>query len=258
MCDGPEFIYKYMTFERFVEMVEKEKLYLTRVDCWEDVFEGAAIKKLLEDVTVVLSYSSSQITLLKKAIFHSLYAQSWCSDNRESDAMWRIYSPNSTGVRVKFKREDIGAKIKKIEDHGMEVMTPFLVKYDSAMSYAFDVTIIDSLFEHISSTLECKRPAFEHEHEYRFVMIYKTELECIKCFIKAHHVDNDDKIIKMFINSKEPVISYNIDMADLREVLLDPRATKYFEATFKMYCKNRQFKNMNIDFKKSMLYTLNA
>ena len=59
-----------MSFERFVEMVEKQQLYLTRVDCWEDVFEGVAIKELLGNFHVALSYSQPQITLLKRALFH--------------------------------------------------------------------------------------------------------------------------------------------------------------------------------------------
>lgn len=111
-------IYKYMSFEKFVEMVEEEQLYLTRIDLWEDLYEGSIINRLFENLSMK-PLTPNQKELLKNLIFHSLYAQSWCGDKNESDAMWRIYSPNCTGVRIKFDSEEIYKNIEIVNGKGM-------------------------------------------------------------------------------------------------------------------------------------------
>lgn len=254
MCNEPEFIYKYMSFERFIEMSEKQKLYLTRIDCWQDVFERFIITYLSRKMEMRLNFNHNQVELLCRAIVHSLYAQSWCSSSVESDAMWRIYSPNATGIRVKFRRDDIYHAID-ITNENIIQEPPFFVEYTNQIPMNRGATL-GGLLKNITYGLKYKRLAFKHENEYRFVVTYKAELELLESIINDGHSDDWETLIEVFAAAKPPVIQYDICIDRLKEALLDPRAATYSTEMFNSYCQNRNFDDMKIVFGKSKLYTL--
>ena len=249
-------IYKYMSFEQFISMVEMKKLHLTRIDCWEDVYEGYFIKELFKERLLLLEFSPKQLDLLKTCLLRCLYAQSWCSQDGESDAMWRIYSSNNNGVRIKFSQETIQKNIQGIDRREIKVEPLFKIDYEDKIPVAKKIKSTD-LLDNITYPLKYKRTAFKHEAEYRFAAYFPAEITYVQKLVKS----NDAKIlnkdlIQAFTDSKERTISYNIDIESLEEVLLDPRAADYQEEIFKEYCQNRNFGGLGIDFKKSELYTL--
>lgn len=117
----PEYLYKYMTFEQFVDLIENKQLYLTNITSWEDVYEGYTIREFFNYINQ--KKDIEDINIRKNEIDFSIkcrYAQSWTNDDViESDAMWRIYSPQKTGVRVKVKFKDIYDSIKDILDEAV-------------------------------------------------------------------------------------------------------------------------------------------
>jgi len=56
--------------------------------------------------------------------------------------------------------------------------------------------------------------------------------------------------------SYEKVIYYDLPVSMIKEVILDPRASKYDTEMFIAYCTNRKFTDDNIGFRKSDLYKL--
>ena len=99
------YIYKYLTFTQFIDMVESQRLYLTRISEWEDVYEAIGLKKVVSQITKILAppfvsemMGEDLLGTLDKNLYDSYYAQSWTSSEQESDAMWRIYSPQREGV----------------------------------------------------------------------------------------------------------------------------------------------------------------
>lgn len=95
---------------------------------------------------------------------------------------------------------------------------------------------------------------YKHEEEYRFTirynMMHNTSFQKI---LKKGDIDILKKGVSEF-NYPE-VIYYELPNEMINEVLLDPRAPKYFEETFIGYCSNRKFNEKNIKFNKSKLYT---
>jgi hypothetical protein len=83
-------LYKYISFAKFIDLVELERLYLTNIKLWDDTHEGAV---LVEN----FGYGMSDWTLklmgdkLKKSIIDNFkncsYAQSWTDNKFETDAL---------------------------------------------------------------------------------------------------------------------------------------------------------------------------
>jgi len=86
-------IYRIIDFDRLVEMVEENHNWLTRPSLWDDPFEGLLNHADFRSKTSIYNYP--EITFSDY-----VYAQCW-SFSEENDLLWRVYSPNKDGVRVK-------------------------------------------------------------------------------------------------------------------------------------------------------------
>lgn len=244
----PEFLYKYITFEQFIDLIENSRLYFTNILQWDDCYEGYSPNLYYKKVTSLLKghkqeeeTQNKRLTILNKLS----YAQSWTEDNNESDAMWRIYSPNKTGVRIKIRTHLLKRCIEKINKCYYDFNSGNII-------YKFpnfeQIDNINELIFERQSLLYYKRNAFKHEKEYRFSFkLNWTNLPSIKngdsiCFDKIYHAN------------LPKVIYYTIPNKYVDEILLDPRAPEYFKETFFKYCKNRGLDETK--YSKSNLYTL--
>src|SRR5208337_1102621 len=84
-------IYRVFPIRWFRDMVETKTMGLARPSRWDDPFENFYLK-------CKVRLATGEIGSLK-LIASKWYGQCW-TKNRESDAMWRIYSPDKCGVRV--------------------------------------------------------------------------------------------------------------------------------------------------------------
>ena len=153
----------------------------------------------------------------------NIFAQCWCR-KAVSDAMWRIYSPHSLGVRigttaqllqdamrVAQAKEGIKFRLQNIKYVHPGLLPDELAKLELARkarpSFA---TTIASLF--------LKRRAFDHEHETRLV-IHQDPVAAGKARLG---------------------ISIEIEAAKLIEsIWIDPRAPKEYIDAFKYYLKSK-------------------
>lgn len=261
-----DYLYKYMSFEQFVDMIENKRLYLTHIKEWEDTHEGAAIlheeMQYLKEKGYSGKLRENEQYVLIEDIINRIYAQSWGKNNSESDAMWRIYSSNRTGVRIKVRREMITHEINKIVESNAiyQCFKEGDVEYiESMKDIDFSKYYTETKIEDTNITqknLDCgglcfyKRDAFRHEEEYRYVLDYEKNRD------KEFKIDFKNIISSLKSYNYPPVIYYNIEYDYIDEILLDPRAAKYFVETFEAYCNNRNLSNYGIVFQQSSLYTL--
>ncbi|OOM81931.1 hypothetical protein CLPUN_07930 [Clostridium puniceum] len=182
------------------------------------------------------------------------FAQSWTKTPDESDAMWRIYSTQMTGVRIKVSRKNIFKQVELLKSSS-EVFYDLEdreVEYDKPIDYELYLkkenddagnTKVPFLFH--------KRKAFKHEEEYRIAMrynIFKT-----KEFMKDW--SSTDEALKAMLDFDFPkAIRYDLPDKMIEEVVLDPRTPEYFEKTFLKYCENRKLNKNGTKFMKSELY----
>lgn len=261
--DIPEYLYKYITFEQFVDLVETEELYLTNITCWEDCYEGHEIDKfreyMLKDKKV--NHGDKKLETLNQVKKKCYYAQSWTKASDESDAMWRIYSQQKTGVRIKIKTSDIIDCLWSLLDlHGNEYVELRCgdIMYDEPIDYEkYRVDVSNSSGSSLRGYTGIpfifgKRKAFIHEEEYRF----SIKLNWCEMCKEAFEVAKDGEILNELLKyDYPPIIRYSMPNKLIQEVILDPRAT-HFEQTFIRYCENRGLKKNGTVFEKSKLYEL--
>jgi len=94
-------IYHLIPLEYFIAMVNSKKLILRRVDTWPDLNEC-----VFDSIKVKYKGDTSKL---------NIFGSSW-TKAAENDAMWRLYSPNKTSIRIKSTCSKLS---KLIEDFAM-------------------------------------------------------------------------------------------------------------------------------------------
>ncbi|WP_316801462.1 DUF2971 domain-containing protein [Pedobacter frigidisoli] len=203
-ADLEKSIYRIFSFQRLQEIFTQKKLTLVRPSMWDDPFENFILRA---QATV------DGGTPFNIASRNHHYGQCW-SRTKESDAMWRIYSPDKEGVKVKTTIAKLfrplfekGGSFRDIHDQEYNLQS-FIgkVKYQSQKSLTamLDDTIrmngkiMDQSGWGQASSFYFKRWAFKHENEVRLIF-------------------RDD-------NNVDDLIHFDIDPIELfDEIVLDPR-----------------------------------
>lgn len=197
-------LYRYITFSQFSSFIETESIYLSNINNWEDPWE-AALEKL------PTMHEDGHISYPIYSIHQEFYGQCW-SLNGESDALWRIYSPNREGVLIKTTAR----KFKLMKELRFALLGK--VKYTKSFK---DIKISGS---HESGLI--KRDAFQHEQEVRLIAA-------------LHHIrgydDYREKDLPPFVNIKIKPLEF------IEDVIIDPRAATWFVDTVQKYCKRANF-----------------
>lgn len=85
-------IYRVFPYDYFLESLINKRLTLVKPSLWDDPFEEFLAKQNF------LGPKGEKLTM--NNFGGSFFSQCW-SFNKESDFMWRVYSPNNRGVKVK-------------------------------------------------------------------------------------------------------------------------------------------------------------
>lgn len=192
-------LYRIINFHHAVQVFEKGELFFSHPSKWEDPYETRLIHRES----------------------HKVFSQCWCS-NGVSDAMWRIYSPNHLGIRVGTSTNKLRAALEKgikgsakklrmddvsyISQHSLNMKSQSI---RDQLEGSFDIDkSIDLLF--------MKREAYEHESEYRVVLIDEQPPE-------------EGGGVSVSINPHQVIDS----------ILIDPRAPKELADALVFYFKEK-------------------
>lgn len=147
-----EYLYRYISFESFVGLVQNKALTFVLPESWEDPKEGSAFFEFLNSLEDVFE------KILCYSIYNKTFGQCWTKLS-ESDAMWRIYSYNNRAVQIKVDTD----KLFLLKDVR-------IVPVEYTDSYEIDSSKkIESFYQ----SLAVKRIAFQHEDEVRLIVNYK-------------------------------------------------------------------------------------
>jgi hypothetical protein len=206
------------------------------------------------------------IKQIANLVLNSTYAQSWTYQAQESDALWKEYSEDGLGVRIKMKRSYIERRIKEIlkfNGYKEDLLSHYYVEYTNEFEED-DNKKISNIKNGENYIGKKKRKAFEHEKEYRFSFYIPVELsKHIEKYQRENkEIKNDEALLheikKLYkflkdIQGENDIFTYDIELGTIGEILLDPRAPKWHKDTFIKYCENRNFKNLGIDYGQSKL-----
>lgn len=161
--DSP--IHRVMTIERLFELFHDKLNVLVNPKKWDDPFENYMMN------SVIQFKSGIKVSIGFK---ENLYGQCW-TRTRESDAMWRIYSPNKNGVRITSTPRKLLNDLKEVSVNSKNIdcfigrvkyySTPKLKKLLQENSH----WLIDETGVGPAQTLLFKRFAFRHENEVRLI-----------------------------------------------------------------------------------------
>ena len=167
-------IFRVFSRKWLLEMFRSKQLALRPPHKWDDPFENFLLKC---NVTILGHQNQSLAGVIK-----NYYGQCW-SLNHETDATWRIYSPNKDGVRVSTT---VGRMLRSIYNPN----DPFRLQSYHIGSVAYiEEAELKRLFEEPGYTaglvldpngigqsrhLFLKRKEFEHENEVRLLYQYNN------------------------------------------------------------------------------------
>ena len=250
------YIYKFMSFPAFVDMVQRKALHFVLPSEWEDTEETSFVYEWAGGLDSAINKYMALI------LVNRTYAQSWTWLD-ESDAMWRIYSFDNQSLRIKVDVSSInqlnGVKMIRVE------YSDSLIPYPKA-----ELSHSEMLMKYIAQ----KRKAFEHEKEVRLLYLDKIQEEKIEPSIrnvyyflkgKTGNIEDVD-IDKINLDEFKEYVEYSNICGERRThevsfesisgfikgVMVHPLAPDWYVNTVKSYCELN-----NIPFEgKSDLYIM--
>lgn len=168
-------VWRYLNLAKLIWLLEKQKLYLTRLDLMSDEHEGSipvpnaiyrefqllAIQRNmhLEDFDDDLIKHIHQGNSVYNKLRRWMYVNCWHMGNMESEAMWRLYCPENSGVAI----QTIYSKLANSVASESELHIGMVAYID----YESQSIPMNSVFAPVMH----KRISFSHEHEIRLVKV---------------------------------------------------------------------------------------
>jgi len=167
---GTLMIHRIFPFDRFVDLVRDGKLALVKPKKWDDPYENPLNRPI--------NVTDTGRTIRTPHLDNMLFGQCW-SLRDESDAMWRIYSPDKRGVLVSANAKELLLGAKTQFQYPMEQLFLGKVQYKTESELRQMLESEDFLKGVLTSgmysssganVLMYKRDAFSHEAEMRLVL----------------------------------------------------------------------------------------
>ena len=247
-------IYKYLSLDKFLYLLEKKTLSLVQATKhWEDPYEGIAVDSKIQgyidyvknvdnvklnnevlekDIDIInglpqnIKDSAERSIVLQRHQKKLVHGTSWTL-NPESDAMWRIYSPDKHGIQIQTTVGKLKCTLKQVKSPKSWIETYYTV---GKVSYDLPTKTHINLEEDFLF----KGKAFEHEQEVRGLV------QPIHPHVSYSQIPKDVD----FINAK--IVDNFIE-----KVIVDPMAEDWFVNAVTSYCKKEDI----LYCEKSKLYT---
>lgn len=192
-------VYRVYPIDRLLELFTLRKNTLVKPALWDDPFENIIFQqnaKLKSGETVHFS-----------TIRERFYGQCWTLNTEETDALWRIYSSNKNGIRVKTTFKKLWDSYYNHNDKW--AMVSFFIgkiKYASTkeiQTYFENPDNLNMIFsgQGTVQTLLIKRKEFTHENEIR--LIYSAlEKENVTGNLYQYSIDPFDLIDELLFDPR--------------------------------------------------------
>ncbi|GGK17629.1 hypothetical protein GCM10007962_09810 [Yeosuana aromativorans] len=163
-------IWRYLDLWKFLDLLDSNKLYLSRADKFEDdVFEGRVPKREVSELEK--NHPLKRVdNFSERTLKKCHYISSWSKEENETYPLWKVYSDYRSAIAIK---STIGSLIDSIE-HSEGDQYIGLVKYINPKApYFFKGNMFQLFLE--------KREYFKFENEVRLITIldYKNTEELL-------------------------------------------------------------------------------
>lgn len=165
-------VWRYLDFTKFLSLIDSSCLYFTRVDKFDDPFEGSWPKLNVEEKLIVsgehkengqksfLEVRDEKSSDFNKNWLRYIAVNCWHENEHESAAMWKLYLKSNEGIAIQSTYDRLK---KSIIDR--ECVYLGRVKY---IDYEAEFMKTNS---NILGPFVHKRKSFEYEKEIRVVIV---------------------------------------------------------------------------------------
>ena len=171
-----EVLWRFMSFEKFANLLVTESLFFTRADKFDDPFEGFVSKSKMDDYKQLLSRFETEsigpeargyILRLMEKVRKYVMCSCWYCGEEEPMAMWEKHHMHSSGIAIKTTVNNLRQSLPR-NPH-------FLIgKINYTNNYNLDVpknlSEIQKIFHIMYSWYFYKRNSFVHEREVRVIV----------------------------------------------------------------------------------------
>ena len=209
--DKNKFIYRYLSFSRLVEIFSTNTYQLINPSLWDDPYEQWL-------TSAKFDLGSDQLDL---GFRNSFFGSCWTKKN-SSNAMWRIYSPDKSAVRIRTTpkllgdaiQQALGPASKSIAFIGKVQYLSQAMISEKAESLAIATLSTQSELAAAKSLL-IKRSSFSHEEEVRILLVDRSFNEkVLPISIDPHNV-----IQSVMIDSRAPIELIDVYKKYLKDTL---------------------------------------
>jgi hypothetical protein len=207
-------VYRVYPIDRLSQVFNDKKNTLVKPLMWDDPFENLVFQQ-----TATLS---DGLTVSFDNIREKFYGQCWTLNIEETDALWRIYSPNKDGVRVKttlrqlfdnfydptYKYAMISFYIGKIK-YGTSSEIQAFFEAPENLKMIFDSSGAGSV-----QTLLVKRTEFIHENEVRLIYSANSETYDTTSRIYQYNFDPNSILDELLFDPRIDDILYSTKKAE--------------------------------------------
>ena len=161
-------IYRYVSAEVFLSMIERQENWLAHISRWEDPFEGFVFRGEALEVEPI---NDPSVNVARRDLYRNYFGQSWTLCDKDSDLRWRAYCPQRDGVRItstvgRLKRNFIGQSKQSLAAASHFDKVYYFNRDDLQKISKQKVMEADGGFE----MLFVKSEEFDEEQEYRIVV----------------------------------------------------------------------------------------
>jgi hypothetical protein len=162
-------VWRYFDLPKFIWLLNNRKLFFPRLEMFSDPHEGANTRLGVELRNRILENDENRESLLAQWLEYSrnvrkqTYVSCWNIGYSESEAMWKLYCPDSQGVALQTTYEKLSTSL----DDEPNIFIG-LVRYLDYEEGAFAQGNLFDLVMH-------KRLSFIHEQEVRLVKYLSLE-----------------------------------------------------------------------------------
>ena len=161
--DGNILVWRYVNLAKFISHLVSKSLALTRLDLFDDPYEGSQTAKTVAGIDAFLKNMSGpnsgyhELGKLVRANRSCTYVSCWHINEHESEAMWRLYAGAGGGVALQTTYKKLVESIE--EQYGTYIGVVRYIDY-SVASFP-DANLFWPVMH--------KRASFSHEREVRLV-----------------------------------------------------------------------------------------
>ena len=166
---GNRIIWRYFTFEKFLDLILNSELFFTNLTKLTDKYEGTMFESNFQSALIAAKKEKDyeearREILLEQQEINNLrnytLVNCWTLKRHESYALWKIYVGSGPGVAIRTTVANLKKAINQTRQEFDEDISIAAVKYKDKLDYSFS---------RIDATIT-KKPYYDFEDEMRLII----------------------------------------------------------------------------------------